>query len=108
MLVADQVPAHRLRDMTSACEILYGVDPDTEAELAQAADQFVAAPKNLHAAILKAAADGAKPAEITRAIKHVYSSDYVERITLDIRDPAGAAERARRRAEKEARRKTKD
>ena len=89
--------------MTSACETLFDVDPDTEAELAQLAEAFEAAPKKLHAAILKAAAEGERPADITRAIRYVYSTDYVERITLDVRDPAGAAERARKRAEKQAR-----
>lgn len=102
MLVADRKPAARLGDMTSACEIIWSVDRETEAELARLAEAFEAAPKNLREGILRAAAKGAKPAEITRAIKHVYSSDYVERITLDVRDPAGAPERARKRAEKEA------
>lgn len=93
--------------MTSACEILRCVDPDTEKELGDLADVYSTAPAKLRAGILKAAAKGDKPAEITRAIKHVYSTDYVERITLDIRDPAGAPERARKRAEKEEARKRK-
>lgn len=56
-----------------------------ETELAQAADEFEAAPKRLQAVILKAAARGENANKITRAIRQVYSPDYVRRLIRDAR-----------------------
>jgi hypothetical protein len=60
-----------------------GVDPEMEQELAAAADAYLQAPGQLHATILKAAAKGAKPAKITKAIKYAYSPDYVARLVRE-------------------------
>lgn len=56
-----------------------------EAELAQAAEEFTAGPKNLQAAILKAAAKGSNANQITRAIGQVYSPDYVRSLIRQAR-----------------------
>lgn len=57
-----------------------------QTELEQAAKAYEDAPKNLRAAILKAALEkGEKPAKITRAINHVYTADYVARLVRDER-----------------------
>jgi len=56
-----------------------------ETELAQAAQEFEAAPKRLQAVILKAAANGENANQITRAIRQVYSPDYVRRLIRDAR-----------------------
>ena len=57
-------------------------------KLQEAADAYVAAeqaPERLRAAILEAAAHGERPAAITRAIRHVYTYDYVARLIRDAR-----------------------
>lgn len=54
-------------------------------ELEDAATAYEEAPKRLRAAILKAAAGGERPADITRAIRHVYTSDYVARLIREAR-----------------------
>lgn len=64
---------------------LKDVDEEMETELAQAAAEFDAAPKRLQAAILKAAAKGNNANKITRAIRQVYSPDYVRRLIRDAR-----------------------
>ncbi|MFF5261311.1 hypothetical protein ACFY4C_20405 [Actinomadura viridis] len=62
------------------------MDADMKTELEQAAKAFEDAPKNLRAAILKAALDqGEKPATITRTINHVYTADYVARLVREER-----------------------
>jgi diadenosine tetraphosphate (Ap4A) HIT family hydrolase len=61
------------------------VDEEMETELAQAAAEFDAAPKRLQAAILKAAAKGNNANKITKAIRQVYSPDYVRRLIRDAR-----------------------
>ena len=54
-------------------------------ELAQAADEYIAAPKRLQAVILKAATKGENANQITKAIRQVYSPDYVRRLIRDAR-----------------------
>jgi len=61
-------------------------------ELEDAATAYEEAPKRLRAAILKAAAEGERPADITRAIRHVYTADYVARLIREARKAAAAAE----------------
>jgi hypothetical protein len=56
------------------------MDEATAKELADAADAYEAAPVRLRRAILDAARNGEKPADITRAIKHVFTYDYVARL----------------------------
>ena len=56
-----------------------------ETELAQAAKEFTAGPKKLQAAILKAAARGENANQITKAIKQVYSPDYVRALIRQAR-----------------------
>jgi hypothetical protein len=62
------------------------VDKEMETELAQAAEEYEAAPKRLQAVILKAAANGENANQITRAIRQVYSPDYVRRLIREARD----------------------
>lgn len=57
-----------------------------EIELAQAADEYVQAPKRLQAVILKAAAQGENANQITKAIRQVYSPDYVRRLIREARE----------------------
>ena len=59
---------------------LTGVDEDTARELAEAAEAYERAPVRLHAAILAAARNGERPADIVRAIRHVYTYEYVARL----------------------------
>lgn len=61
-------------------ETLPDMDEDTARELAEAADAYERAPVRLRAAILKAARNGEKPADITRAIRHAYTYEYVARL----------------------------
>ena len=68
-----------------ARETLKDVDKEMETELAQAAEEFEAAPRRLQAVILKAAANGENANQITRAIRQVYSPDYVRRLIRDAR-----------------------
>lgn len=56
------------------------MDEATAKELADAADAYEAAPVRLRRAILDAARNGEKPADITRAIRHVFTYDYVARL----------------------------
>jgi alkylhydroperoxidase family enzyme len=61
-------------------ETLPGVDDETRQELEAAADAYEEAPARLKAAILDAARKGDSPAKIVKAIRHVYTYDYVARI----------------------------
>jgi hypothetical protein len=66
------------------------LDADTRRDLGDLADAYEKASPRLRAAILKAARGGANPAEITRAIKHVMTYDYVARlIRQDRKDNPG-------------------
>lgn len=56
-----------------------------ETELAEAAKEFVDAPKRLHAKILQAAAKGDSANRITLAIGQVYSPDYVRALIREAR-----------------------
>ena len=56
------------------------VDEATRLELDALADAYEQAPARLRAAILAAARKGDKPAEITRAIRHAYTYEYVARL----------------------------
>ena len=66
-------------------ETLTGVDPETRQELGAAADAYAQSPAVLKAAILKAARNGDKPAAIVRAIRHVYTYDYVAKLVREDR-----------------------
>lgn len=57
----------------------------TRTKLAEAARVYREAPDHLKAAILEAADNGEKPAEITRAIGHAYTADYVARLVREYR-----------------------
>ena len=59
---------------------LTDMDESTARELADAAEAYERAPVRLHAAILGAARNGEKPADIVRAIRHVYTYEYVARL----------------------------
>lgn len=61
-------------------ETLPGVDDETRQELAAAAGVYEEAPARLKAAILDAARKGDRPATIVKAIRHVYTYDYVARL----------------------------
>jgi hypothetical protein len=67
-------------------ENLKDVEPDMEAELAEAAREFLDAPRKFQAVILKAAGKGENANKITKAIGHAYSPDYVRRIIREARD----------------------
>lgn len=54
-------------------------------ELEDAATAYEEAPRRLRAAILKAASAGERPADITRAIRYVYTADYVARLIREAR-----------------------
>ena len=69
-------------------ETLTGVDQQTRQELEAAADAFVQSPAVLKAAILKAARNGDRPADIVRAIRHVYTYDYVAKLVREDRKGA--------------------
>jgi hypothetical protein len=63
------------------------VDPETMKRLETAADDYEQAPARLKAAILVAARNGEKASDITRAIRHSYTYEYVGRlIRADRRD----------------------
>jgi hypothetical protein len=66
-------------------ETLTDVDDATRADLEQAATAYEKAPENLKAAILAAAESGEKPAAIARAIRYVYTYDYVARLIREDR-----------------------
>lgn len=55
----------------------------TKTQLAEAARTYREAPDHLKAAILAAADRGDRPAEITRAIDHTYTADYVARLVRE-------------------------
>lgn len=57
-----------------------------ETELAEAAKEFLDAPRKFQTVILKAAAQGENANRITRAIGHAYSPDYVRRIIREARE----------------------
>ena len=59
---------------------LTDVDDETRQALKAAADDYQQAPARLKAAILEAARNGDKPADIARAIGYVYTYDYVARV----------------------------
>lgn len=61
-------------------ETLTDMDEATAKELAEAAEAYERAPVELRAAIIAAARNGEKPADITRAIGHVYTYEYVARL----------------------------
>ena len=64
----------------TAPETLTDMDEDTARELADAADAYEAAPVRLRRAIIDTARKGEKAADITRAIRHVYTYEYVGRL----------------------------
>lgn len=59
---------------------LTDMDESTARELAEAAEAYEQAPVRLRAVILAAARKGEKPADITRAIRHTYTYEYVARL----------------------------
>ena len=61
------------------------VDEDTRRDLEALADAYERAPARLRTRILTAARDGDSPAAIARAIRHVYTYDYVARIIREDR-----------------------
>jgi hypothetical protein len=61
-------------------ETLTHMDEGTRRTLSTAADAYEQAPARLRTVILAAARAGEKPADIVRAIRHVYTYDYVARI----------------------------
>lgn len=56
------------------------MDPETRQKLEAAADNYVSGPDRLQAAILEAARNGDKASDITRAIMHAYTYEYVGRL----------------------------
>lgn len=61
------------------------VNDETRRELEALADAYERATPRLQAAILVAARNGEKPAAIARAIRYVYTYDYVARIIREDR-----------------------
>jgi hypothetical protein len=59
------------------------VDAQMRQALEHAADQVEYGPARLKAAILAAAKAGERPADITRAIGHVWTYDYVAKIVRE-------------------------
>jgi hypothetical protein len=59
---------------------LTDVDPETRAELEQAADNYVNGPDRLKAAMVRAARKGHKPADIARAIGYAYTYDFTAKL----------------------------
>jgi hypothetical protein len=66
------------------------VDEETRGKLEAAADAYEQASPRLRAAIITAARAGNKPSEITRAIRHAYTYEYVSRLIRE--DKAGNPE----------------
>lgn len=64
-------------------ETLTGVEDETRQQLEAAADAFVQSPANLRAAIVAAGRRGERPAAIARAIRYVYTYDYVARLVRE-------------------------
>lgn len=56
-----------------------------ETELAEAAREFLDAPRKFHEVIFRAAAKGENANQITKAIGHAYSPDYVRRLIREAR-----------------------
>lgn len=72
-------------------ETLTGVDDSTRQKLADAADAYEQAPASLRAAIIEAARSGDRPRDIVRAIRYVFTYDYVARLVrLDRKENPGA------------------
>lgn len=65
------------------------MDEDSRARLAAAAKIYREAPVNLRAVIAEAALAGGRPADITRAIDHVMTYDYVARLVREARAAHG-------------------
>lgn len=61
------------------------VDDETRRELEAAADAYEKASPRLRAVIIKAARNGNKPSEITRAIRYAMTYDYVARLIREDR-----------------------
>jgi hypothetical protein len=61
------------------------VDEQTRQELEDAAGAYEQAPARLRTAILEAARAGERPAAIVKAIRHVYTYDYVAKLIRDDR-----------------------
>lgn len=59
---------------------LSDMDETTARELADAAEAYEQAPVRLRAAIVAAARKGERPADITRAIGHAFTYEYVARL----------------------------
>ena len=57
-----------------------------ETELAQAAREFLDAPRKFQEVIFKAAQAGANANQITKAIGHAYSPDYVRRLIREAKE----------------------
>lgn len=74
-------------------ETLTGVDDETRQELEAAARAYEQAPANLKDAIRAAARKGDRPADIVKAIGHVYTYDYVARLVREVRGPSKPATR---------------
>ena len=66
-------------------ETLTGVDDSMRRRLADAADVYERAPVELRAAIVDAARAGDRPASIVRAIRYVFTYDYVAKLIRDDR-----------------------
>jgi hypothetical protein len=64
-------------------ETLTRVDEQTRQSLTDAADNYEHGPARLQAAIIAAARAGEKPAAITRAIRYVYTYDYVAKLVRE-------------------------
>jgi hypothetical protein len=64
------------------------VDEKTRQDLADAASAYQEAPARLRAAVIAAADKGDRPADIVKAIGHVWTYDYVARIVREHRGPS--------------------
>lgn len=65
------------------------MDESTAKALAEAAEAYEQAPRRLRAEILAAARNGERPADIVRAIRHVYTYDHVARLIRQHRASGG-------------------
>lgn len=72
--------------MGLATATLDRVQEDTRRELKDAAEAVRSGPSLLKVAICKAADEGERAADITRAIDHVWTYDYVARIIREHRE----------------------
>ena len=64
-------------------ETLTAMNEERRAKLAAAAKTYVEAPANLRALVAEAGVAGDKPAEITKAIDHALTYDYVARLVRE-------------------------